>query len=74
MVTGQSNRPEFEPLEPRLMLDGQSQTLQLFSASPALFVENQGQWADTAIHHGFDGAGCAIAFREQRPASPDLNM
>ena len=30
----------------------------------ALFVQNQGQWADTAIRYGFDGAGCAIAFRD----------
>jgi len=29
-----------------------------------LFVQNQGQWADTAIPYRFDGAGCAIAFRD----------
>ena len=46
------------------MLDGQSQAMELFNASPALFVQNQGQWADTAIRYGFDGAGGAIAFRD----------
>jgi hypothetical protein len=40
--------PLLEPLEPRVLLDGtpEEQALQLFSVSPALFVENQGQWAD----------------------------
>jgi hypothetical protein len=38
----------------------------LFDASPALFVENQGQWADPTVRYGFDGVGTAIAFGEKR--------
>jgi len=40
------------------------QVIELFNASPALFVENQGQWTDDTIEYGFHGAGANIAFRD----------
>ncbi|MCX5656352.1 MAG: cadherin domain-containing protein [Planctomycetota bacterium] len=51
-------RPMLEALEPRVLLDGASpeQAVQLFSVSPALFVENQGQWADEVPLAGTGGA------------------
>ncbi|MBE3123288.1 MAG: LEPR-XLL domain-containing protein, partial [Planctomycetes bacterium] len=51
-------RPLLEVLEPRILLDGtpEEQALQLFSVSPALFVENQGQWADEVPLAGTGGA------------------
>jgi hypothetical protein len=41
----------FEPLEPRHLLDGANAALELFSLQPALFVENQGQWADQSVRY-----------------------
>ncbi len=52
-------RPAFEPLEGRLLLDAGSDqaAIELFNISPALFVENQGQWADDAVRYAFHGSG-----------------
>jgi hypothetical protein len=52
--------PTLECLERRLMLAGQAPDVR--ALWPALFVENQGQWADRSVHYGFDGAGCDIGF------------
>ena len=38
-----------------------SQALELFGVSPALFVENQGQWADSAVRYMHDGACLDVA-------------
>ena len=38
-----------EPLEDRRLLAVNSPQVELFGLSPALFVENQGQWADSSI-------------------------
>jgi len=38
-----------------------SQTLELFGVSPALFVENQGQWADSSVRYVHDGASMDVA-------------
>ena len=48
-----------EHLEPRLLLSGtvEEQALELFSVSPALFVENQGQWADETVRYVHQGSG-----------------
>ena len=46
-----------EPLESRLLLADTSAVLQMFDASPAVFVENQGQWADASIRYAFNGSG-----------------
>jgi hypothetical protein len=51
-------RPLFESLEPRLLLNAAAEqaVVELFSTSPALFVENQDQWADEAVRYMHDGA------------------
>ena len=33
------------------------EAIQLFSASAALFVENQGQWPDASVRYAFHGSG-----------------
>ncbi len=46
-----------ERLEDRRLLSvaGQSQAIELFNVSPALFVENQGQWPDESIRYLHQG-------------------
>jgi len=58
--------PRFDPLEPRLLLEGaaQGQALELFSVSPALFVENQGQWADPSVRYVHSGNGANVAMTD----------
>ena len=52
--------PALETLGPRLLLDAAAheQAHELFSVSPALFVENQGQWADPSVRFVHQGS-CA---------------
>jgi len=38
--------------------------LKLFDASPALFVKNEGQWADASIRYGFHGSGANVLFTD----------
>jgi len=66
---GQLVAPLFEPLEARLLLDGlsEAQAVELFNLSPALFVENRGQWADPAVRFVHDGAGADIALTDSGP-------
>jgi len=52
-------------LEGRVLLSGATPSVELFDASAAVFVENQGQWADQGVRYAFDGAGCAIGFRDE---------
>ena len=40
------------------------QTLELFSVSPALFVENQGQWSDPSIRYVHDGSFADVAITD----------
>ena len=49
----------FEALEPRLLLDGAvgQEAVELFATSPAVFIENAGQWADEAIRYAHLGSG-----------------
>ena len=58
-----------EPLEQRLLLDGvaEDQALQLFSASPALFVQNQGQWADESVRYVHNGSWANVAMTDAGP-------
>ena len=53
-----------ERLEDRIVLAGaaENNVLQLFSSSAALFVENQGQWADESVRYAFDGDAANITF------------
>jgi len=66
MNRNDADRPEasplFEVLERRLLLNGtlEGQAIQLFQASPALFVENQGQWEDESVRYAFEGAGATV--------------
>ena len=61
-----------EQLEPRLLLDGTpgGEAIELFDLSPALFVENQGQWADQSIRYGFHGDGANVLFTERGRPRP----
>ena len=54
-----------ESLEDRCLLDGAlgQQAIQLFDASPALFVENLGQWSDPAVRYAFQGSGTTSCTR-----------
>jgi hypothetical protein len=55
-----------ESLEPRLLLDGlsEAQAIELFDTSPALFVENMGQWEDESVRFVHHGAGCRVAMTD----------
>ena len=66
---GQYRGPALERLEPRLLLDGTpgAEAMQLFDLSPALFVENQGQWADESIRYAFQGDTANVLFTDTGP-------
>jgi hypothetical protein len=71
---GRVQIPEFLPIletpEPRLLLDAaaREQALELFSVSPALFVQNQGQWADPSVRFVHNGSGANVATLNGRSA------
>jgi hypothetical protein len=52
-----------------LLLSGETaqQTLELFSVSAALFVENQGQWADPSVRYVHKGNGVNVAMTDAGP-------
>ncbi|MCC5830918.1 MAG: SBBP repeat-containing protein [Phycisphaeraceae bacterium] len=68
-----------ETLEPRLLLsaslygvdapdDGNpTAAIELFNLSPALFVENRGQWADESVRYLHQGDGANIAMTDSGP-------
>jgi hypothetical protein len=58
-----------EPREDRRLLSATAgnQALQLFGASPALFAQNQGQWADAAVRYVFQGDGVNVAMTDAGP-------
>ena len=66
----QNNTPAsevmFESLEPRLLLSGtaEQQVVQLLDATPALFVENQGQWADSSIRYAIQSSQANVLFSD----------
>src|SRR5437879_3571547 len=58
-----------ERLERRLLLavspaPASSQAVQLFHTSPAVFVENAGQWADSSVRFVHQGDGANIALTD----------
>ncbi len=65
--TPSAKRSIFEQLEPRLLLSGtaEQQAIEMFSVSTALFVENQGQWADESIRYVHNGSGANVAMTDQ---------
>jgi len=58
-----------EPLEPRILLSAgaEPQALEVFSALPARFVENQGQWPDASVRFAHDGNGVNVALTDMGP-------
>lgn len=68
-LAAREGRPLLEALEPRILLDGtpEDQALQLFSVSPALFVENRGQWADESVRYVHNGSGANVAMTDAGP-------
>lgn len=65
----QFRRLRLEPLEDRRLLSvaaGQ-QVIELFGISPALFVENQGQWADESVRFMHQGDGVNVAMTDAGP-------
>ena len=56
-----------ESLEDRRMLAGGDAQLELFKVSPALFVENQGQWADDSVRFVHSGDGASVAMTDTGP-------
>ncbi|MHB1034950.1 MAG: DUF7948 domain-containing protein [Pirellulales bacterium] len=48
------------------MLSG-APTLEVFSTLPAVFVENQGQWADDSVRYAFNGSGASVAMTDHGP-------
>ena len=51
------------------MLDAavENQAIELFNVSPALFVENQGQWADESVRYVHNGSGANVAMTDTGP-------
>ncbi len=69
VTMSRATRLRFEPLEDRRLLSatGQQQTIELFNTSPALFVENEGQWADESIRFLHQGNGANVAMTDAGP-------
>jgi len=64
-----SPSPILESLEPRLLLDAMTaqQAIELFHTTPAVFIENQGQWADSSVRFVHKGQGANIAHTDSGP-------
>jgi len=64
-----------EALEGRVLLSGVTPSVELFDASAAVFVENQGQWADQELFAEIDpvaGQMSATDFQQELVIDPDL--
>ena len=59
-------RLRVEDLEDRRLLSA-SPTIQLFNASPALFVQNLGQIADESVRYAFQGSGANVLMTDAGP-------
>ena len=68
---GNGQRPDgLERLEPRLLLSGTpgaEQAIELFHTSPAVFIENRGQWEDDSVRFVHQGRGANIAHTDAGP-------
>ena len=62
-----AHRLAVEPLEDRRLLSVTSPQVELFNTSPALFVANQGQWADTSVRFMHQGDGANVEMTDQGP-------
>ncbi len=56
-----------EVLEDRRLLSGSAPEIELFNTSPALFVENQGQWSDASVRFMHQGDGANVAMTDTGP-------
>ena len=61
-----------EPLEDRRLLSAggvetAEQAMEVFGISPALFVENQGQWEDASVQYAFFGDGANVLHTDTGP-------
>jgi VCBS repeat-containing protein len=56
-----------ELLEDRRLLSIESPQLEIFRVLPALFAENQGQWADASVRFVHDGNGANVAMTDSGP-------
>jgi len=78
--SGETSQPqtEHETLSTPELEQARQQALELFSLSPALFVENQGQWSDPTIRYVHDGDGVDVAMTDTgvvfRATDTDLRM
>jgi hypothetical protein len=55
-----------DALEQRVLL-AENPAVERFNTSPALFVENQGQWADESVRFVHQGANATIALTDRGP-------
>ncbi|HQY89733.1 MAG TPA: hypothetical protein PK402_13860, partial [Tepidisphaeraceae bacterium] len=57
-----------EHLEPRFLLTSATDAaIEQFQLSPALFVENDGQWTDASVRFVHQGKGASIAMTDRGP-------
>ncbi|KKL83641.1 hypothetical protein LCGC14_1972720, partial [marine sediment metagenome] len=61
--------PVVEALEARILLDAvdESQVIEVFNTSPALFVANEGQWADESVRYAFSGSAANVLHTDSGP-------
>lgn len=74
-LVSRQKRPEllprplrFESLEDRRVLSVGMPAMEHVYQAPALFVENQGQWADAAVRYFHQGQGASVAMMDSRVA------
>ena len=69
VISERVGKPILEALEPRLLLSGTAgeQAIELFHTTAAVFIENQGQWADESIRFVHKGQGANIAHTDSGP-------
>ena len=64
-IAGDAPTATMERLEPRMLLSGSA--MEVFAASPALFVENQGQWSLPGVRYAFQGSGANVLHTDTGP-------
>jgi hypothetical protein len=66
-ITRHDRRLVGQSLEDRCLLTAAPQAVELFNVSPALFVENLGQWSDPAVRYAFQGSGANVLHTQTGP-------
>ena len=56
-----------QELEERTVPSATSTAVEVFDASPALFVENQGQWENESVRYAFFGSGANVLHTDSGP-------